>query len=416
MKISTIAGTSLAKVVAANKNVGGAAKRFFHNAIRAEGLDIAISPHQLDAATSARFYAITHVGDERTGLMAWLSDGRTLQYLAETGMFHDNPSLGDDLTFEQYNEYSEINSSAASGLLSSVEPLDPRSLGWLVARFAQQSQRDRVSPANLGLMVPKHAQRAVDSTTAMMAEFSGPTEGPSVEHRLQPISWLSELSTLDNDSPGCVRSTVAELLLKAFAAEASITGDLLDCLTGQTLLGLEHRVKSPPSLARKVDMWFAARTPTAASLQPHNVVSSIPDVVRYTMVTQDHDQMVRDAQDVAIRLAEKGHRLVSTEHSYLKGNFYKGFKSVWEAPMGQRWEMQFRSSLNLEFKDRAYPLYKASRDIARSVAERKASLAQTTEIYSALPTPAGLTDDAKLAGKAVRARIYASPFAEGSKG
>jgi len=348
---------------------------------------------------SARLYAITRPESKRVGVMAWLADGRTAQFVPETGEFHDNPALSDDLVNEQYNTYQALTPEEAQTFIRRLTPFPSATLAWLVERFAAQPAGSRFAAERLGL-----------TSAGDIGQAAPRPHEVSPAEALPPVHWLRDVLDPDSRTPDVVQSTVATLLGRGLAEEPRITSDLLHASTPGTLLGLEHRIKSPTSLVRKVDMWFWARTPTATILKPLEIVSSIPDVVRYTLVARKHDDLLLNAQSAAAGLYERGHRIVVAEHSYLDGNFYKGFKSYWEAPTGQLWELQFRSELNVHFKDRAYPHYKASRDLARSIDERRASLAESARIYSELPAPAGLDQNPTLAGTPVRARVYVSPL------
>ncbi len=152
------------------------------------------------------------------------------------------------------------------------------------------------------------------------------TEGlPAVEWGSDPATPAQLYERYDEQVAG---ATVAALRFLA-EAEPAVTGDVRRSVPdGCRMHGLEFRMKSPGSLAAKIDR-KAEADPDAS---PYDVSEKITDLLRYTAVAGSPGGVVSMARDTVRRLRRRGWDMVEAEHSYVPGNPYKGPAHRVEAP------------------------------------------------------------------------------------
>lgn len=110
------------------------------------------------------------------------------------------------------------------------------------------------------------------------------------------------------------------MMATAKEQEAQMTSDVLAALPGGARMhGLAFRMKSPESLARKLN----DRIKKSPMRDPEQIADGITDVVRYTAIS-DPNQVVATARTMASQLAERGWTVIEVEQSYIDGNQYKG--------------------------------------------------------------------------------------------
>ena len=361
---------------------------------------------------STMFFKVTHPQYARIGVMAWMADGRTLQYLAESGEFHDNPAILDDLAYEHFNRYTEVKPSDVPSLLTEVRPYESLSLQWIVDRFLCQSRSERVEVASFGFPTAAISKQSESRPASVRKSNDSLCPTSKSDESLPPIEWLwNLLNTKYKEQPAHpILNEVNRLVLAAISSEPAITHDILASAGTCRVFGIEHRVKTPDSLARKIITWVIARTLTAPDLSIKQIAGEVADSIRYSLITANHNDLLFFAQNTYNSLITRGYSLVAAEHSYVELNVYKGFRTVWKSSTGQLFELQFRSDLNLKIKEIAYPYYKASRDFSKSLDERRKCFAQTALLYATLPTPFGLDSEAKLGNVIIKPRIFQNPF------
>src|SRR5207249_7206596 len=121
-----------------------------------------------------------------------------------------------------------------------------------------------------------------------------------------------------------------------------ITGDLVSSIdSGATAYQLENRLKSPQSLARKI----LKLTGTDFDGRP------LDDVVRYTILTPEPDNLVPTAADACDSLTARGWEMNSALHSYANGSRYKGLHLFLQSH-GERVEVQIHSRESIDVKAR----------------------------------------------------------------
>lgn len=149
-----------------------------------------------------------------------------------------------------------------------------------------------------------------------------------------------------------------EARAKIAASEPAITRDMIDAADahGGKMAGLDFRVKSEKSLARKVDeekdLDFGGDAKKAAD--------SMSDVVRYTVTFKD-DSYVQGTRDVLRDLESKGYQM-RVKNYWADGDPYQGINVAAIHPNGTRFELQFHTPTSLDFKEPIHVRYEHYRE------------------------------------------------------
>ncbi|MEV6240390.1 hypothetical protein [Lentzea sp. NPDC051838] len=180
-------------------------------------------------------------------------------------------------------------------------------------------------------------------------------------------------------------------LAKAKAAEHEITAvvdDLVDDLRPQfpsaRLMGLEHSLKSPDSLKRKVYSKLNA-TPDVDRL-----LAGIGDAVRYTMVVDDAAYYAGVMKGIE-KLEDAGFEKIEVNnywYEYRNEDRYRGVNSTWRDPdSGQLFEFQFHTEHSLRAKEFEHPWYELHRVPGVDPLEAAFAKAQAALIFGDVPFP-----------------------------
>ncbi|GAA1588831.1 hypothetical protein [Kribbella karoonensis] len=217
--------------------------------------------------------------------------------------------------------------------------------------------------------------------------------------RTRPLDWGKPIPT-KAEIAGLYgsRATVESLTLltRAATVEADLTDDLVSSIhDGITAYQLEHRLKSPQSLARKI----RKLTGTQFSKQP------LDDVVRYTIVTPDPDDLVPSALEAHDSLRQRGWSVNGAVNSYAEGSRYKGLHLHLQKH-GQRAELQLHSHESIEVKNRTTPLYVVERDATQPREKRAEAREAAIALSAQLRQPRGIDDLTALGGVPVEVRVY----------
>mgnify|MGYP002791419185 CR=1 FL=1 len=160
---------------------------------------------------------------------------------------------------------------------------------------------------------------------------------------------------------------------KIIAKEPEITADLTKISndTGVSMIGLEHRVKTKDSFLRKVG------TDSNHSLDAQAItdtINSTNDVIRYTY--QDNPLNLTNAYvNVTDAMKAKGYKVVRVRNTWLdKRSAYKGVNCIFQAPSGQKFEIQFHTPESFQVKDG--PMHKLYEEARKDTTtpERRAEL------------------------------------------
>lgn len=191
--------------------------------------------------------------------------------------------------------------------------------------------------------------------------------------------------------------------------EPEITASLLQAAATSdvqmTAALLAFRVKSPQSMARKI----AAKVAATLEISPEATGDRLTDVLRYTFIVDQHDQLVTHARTVVSNLQSRDWTVVEAEHSYVAGNPYKGLHLVMRSPTGQVVEVQVHSVPSQAVKDRMHVDYERQRDLHVPSAARAAARERMIRAWQKIRRPAGL-DGLVLGGVDVVEKTYSSPL------
>ncbi|TCN53452.1 hypothetical protein EV641_10696 [Rhodococcus sp. SMB37] len=226
------------------------------------------------------------------------------------------------------------------------------------------------------------------------------SDRPVIDWATDPASTPEQLF---HDYPDHVAALVVDLMTAAKQQEAAMTSDVLAALpTGARMHGLAFRMKSPDSLARKLDQ----RYKKAPFIPPELHAADITDVVRYTAISHP-SEVVTTARMMVEGLAERGWTVIEAEQSYLEGNQYKGLHVLARHSSGHIAEFQFHTDASQQLKDDTHGDYVKARDTRVPAAERAALTENMAARWATIPTPAGLAALTELGGCVVTPKHYA---------
>lgn len=178
-------------------------------------------------------------------------------------------------------------------------------------------------------------------------------------------AWLQNNSDRSSNSPGSLLDEFGEdygaaalnIGLRAVEAEPPITVDLLAVIPAHWhTSGMEHRVKSPTSIARKL----VKQTGEVADDIPI-IANDFHDALRYTYVAPDAEGFSDGVRDILTGLIQRGYVLHRIDNSFLPGNTYMGLHAV----SGNRviaFEIQFHTEQSHRIKKTTDALYHEVRD------------------------------------------------------
>lgn len=229
-----------------------------------------------------------------------------------------------------------------------------------------------------------------------------PTPNPQSLHQAltttHPLNWGTPLTTteLTHRHGADVARRSLELLEQAAAMEPIVTGQFLDSLPSGTMpYQLDRRVKSPDSLARKLADWEVA-----AAGRP------IDDILRYTVLTENPDELVAAARRTVDALNDHDWRVRTAMHSYTDGSRYKGVHAGMTLQDCPRVEVQFHSVASARVKEATTSWYEIERSWTATVDERTEARRLSAEASNALEPPPGIDTLTELGGTHVAVNNY----------
>ena len=148
--------------------------------------------------------------------------------------------------------------------------------------------------------------------------------------------------------------------------EPRITKDVQSVVThaGARMYGLEHRLKTKESLARKIRADSKEK-----GISQEEAANGIKDSVRYTSLAGDRN-FVSSYNSVKSALAKKGYEEVRCRNYfdlYRKGEAkHKQVTSVFKDKKGNTFELQFHTESSIKAKEAKTPLYEEARKTGTS--------------------------------------------------
>lgn len=155
-------------------------------------------------------------------------------------------------------------------------------------------------------------------------------------------------------SDALVAKLAQDVHARAVAHADVITADIQEHLaTGAELIGLENRVKTESSLARKIRQDSINKQITAEA-----AASDIFDSVRFTQVSHA-DRMTADCNRTLNGLRGDGYQVVQVKNTWQNtvGNPYQGVNVKLRHQSGLQVEMQFHTPESFEVKTELHGLY-----------------------------------------------------------
>ncbi|MFT4284361.1 MAG: hypothetical protein QM598_05945 [Protaetiibacter sp.] len=221
---------------------------------------------------------------------------------------------------------------------------------------------------------------------------------PVPDDRLPEVYWSDEdLAQLwAGAEDHAVVATAISRLQQIRDAEPEITHTLLEvaAAAGARMHGLEARMKSPASTTEKI----RRKSKVLRGLSPHDVVARFTDLLRYTIVTEHHDELLPTAHRALGDLLGRGVEILELSSTYADGSPYKGLHAINRFPQTPAFELQFHSELSQSVKDEIHPHYEIARSIDAGEAERAAAAAACIRISARVPTPRGLDEASEIHG------------------
>lgn len=211
-------------------------------------------------------------------------------------------------------------------------------------------------------------------------------------------------------APAIATETIS-VLAETRAAEPRTTSDIVAAIpAGTHPHGLEFRMKSPASLARKIRSRATVTAVAQASGGLQSVSDKLTDLLRYTAVAPRHDDLPATASATIAALEARGYTVVAAEHSYVDGNAYKGIHVLVQHGDERPVEIQFHSAQSQAVKDDNHVDYEIERDRRNPYAAREAAQARMTKRSSTIPTPSGLEDLTDIGGVPLVEKPYPNPY------
>ena len=148
------------------------------------------------------------------------------------------------------------------------------------------------------------------------------------------------------------------------------------------LQGLDYRLKSTDSLARKITSDADEDQVSLAA-----AAAGISDVLRYTLTCSDANYSTMVPQAMAA-LTEKGYRVEKFRNAW-GGKFYQGVNVHLMSPAGVRVELQFHTPQSFAVKQASHAVYEIRRNPASSAEEVEEATRLSIAYNAAVVVPEG---------------------------
>ena len=181
--------------------------------------------------------------------------------------------------------------------------------------------------------------------------------------------------------PEDVVAAAREVRQRAAQLDRAITKQVIDIANdqGARLEGLEFRLKSEQSIARKV-----AERAAETGNDPLTIAQGLSDVTRYTM-TFPRDEYVDAVNGALDDLRSQGNEL-RVKNYWLQGDRYQGINVAMTTPEGTKVELQFHTPRSLQVKEDTHGLYEKFR-VSTDNNERWKLFKQIVRASMSIPMP-----------------------------
>lgn len=232
---------------------------------------------------------------------------------------------------------------------------------------------------------------------------STPTS-PAASNTATPSSTPIDLSAVvlsdPSTFPASVRAAADKLHVAAVAAEPKVTAQVkaLAKAAGGTMWGLEFRIKSLDSTARKI----ATKMLADRNLTLEGAAASINDVLRYTIVLPEEAYTAGVLSVLDSMGSNPRVELVSVKN-YWKNQKSSGYaaihvlvKEVVEGPGGGpapiTWELQLHTPASIDAKQKSHPIYEKARMLEKGSSEYQKLMGESAALWGAAKMPAGVSE------------------------
>jgi len=236
------------------------------------------------------------------------------------------------------------------------------------------------------------------------ALLGGPPGPPEMPDASEADAALAPLPSTENpdELAGVLFANASEM--EPYVTQAMRAA--VEPLGGQ-LQGLEFRLKSEASIARKLSTDVASRAGISNSL----AATALKDTLRYTAVYRP-GEFVDKATKTLDALKQAGIQVERIRSTWAPGEEYVGTNAVMKAPNGFRFELQFHTPESLRAKETLnHPLYERWRRLDPETPEAREVWREMVANADAVRRPPGVQDWAY--DGHVTADVGITPFREG---
>lgn len=181
-------------------------------------------------------------------------------------------------------------------------------------------------------------------------------------------------------------TNIKSLIDRATKVEPQITDDIISIIntSGGKMGGLEFRLKSLPSLKRKIE------TEIMAGLSEEQAIASIRDIIRYTAIL-DEQKFIEQYQRIQECLEKEGYTTIIVKNTWVKGAIYKGintFVSTFIEKDNTIFELQFHTKQSFELKSgKLHKLYEKFREPSVPQSEKEKIFLEMQQLRANLRQP-----------------------------
>ncbi|MDY2947086.1 MAG: minor capsid protein [Mannheimia varigena] len=268
-----------------------------------------------------------------------------------------------ELGFDDVKNKSESTRASADGQVSDKTSYED----WLNSKSAEEQDKA------LGKGKADLWRRGVITFSDMLDQSARPLT-------------LKELYSLKNSSSVDKMNSAELVRKKAVAVEPMITRDVVSIITasGGEPAGLDFRLKSLPSLQRKID------TEIMAGVSKEQAIASIRDVIRYTAIL-DEQRFVEQYQKMQKDLEKQGYSTIIVKNTWKSNSAYKGintFVSTFIEKNNIIFELQYHTKQSFELKNgKLHELYEKFRDLNIPLAQKSEILLEMQKLSANLKEP-----------------------------
>jgi plasmid stabilization system protein ParE len=213
-----------------------------------------------------------------------------------------------------------------------------------------------------------------------------------------PVAWANTamdeeviLQHLSRRFDADVARACIASLRRAIEVEVAVTRDVLavvaDAGVQLAVTGLEHRMKSPGSLARKI-VYTWDKVPTAETAE--EVALEIGDALRYTVRVEDTAGFYAAVDHVCEQLLARGYTVEAVTDSFVQETRYKGLHVDVRGPdRTTRLEVQFHTAESADVKEETHGLYELLRNPDEDPDRRREAYRQIVATTRGLADPPG---------------------------